>query len=275
MEVAGAVVVGSLHSLLIYSMMVYSLHEGAAHKRIFRPRGPVTRAFAMWANNLCRLGAADPVYYSKNHFSHHSQFGTAEDGEFLNFVSSRRYWPTMLPFAMFLNYSDFVVHRPLFITKALLRSMAVSLVYHGIYAGAMLALYGAAFPFIALMVVTPHVGFFVDRLRHFSEHNLMPLDHRNGARSFGLGFWGMLIGGGPWGQPCHLIHHMFPAVPWYAQLMLHRKLKPVLTGRQREQFLLRPVIGFPLLYFRLLREPHRFAESAAHAATDESIPAGI
>lgn len=261
-EVAAAVAVGALHSLLIYSMMVYSLHEGAAHKRIFRPHGPITRALAVVANNLSRLGAADPVYYAKNHSSHHSQFGTAEDGEFLNFVSSRRYWPTLLPFAMFLNYSDFVVHRPVFITRPLLRSMAVSLAYHCFYAGAMVALYGVVFPFVALVLVTPHVGFFVDRLRHFSEHNLMPLDYRNGARSFGLGFWGMLIGGGPWGQPCHLIHHMFPAVPWYAQLILYRKLKPLLSDRQREQFLLRPIIGFRLMYCRLLREPRRFAQSS-------------
>jgi fatty acid desaturase len=265
--VAVAVVAGSLHSLVIYSMVVFSLHEGAAHNRIFTPRGAVTRAMAALANNLCRLGSADPVYYANNHRSHHSKFGTEEDGEFLNFVPAKRYWPTLLPFAMFINYNDFVVHRPMFITRALLRSMAVSFTYHVVIGLAMWALYGFWFTVIALMLVTPHVGFFVDRLRHYSEHNLMPLDHKNGARSFGLGFWGLLIGGGPWGQPCHLIHHMFPVVPWYGQLILHRKLKALLTPRQREQFLLRPVIGFPLVCFRLLRESQRFADSVAHEAS--------
>jgi fatty acid desaturase len=125
------------------------------------------------------------------------------------------------------------------------------------------------FTFVALVLVTPHVGFLVDRLRHFTEHNLMPLDHRNGARSFGLGFWGMLVGGGPWGQPCHLIHHLFPAVPWYAQLILHHKLKSLLTDRQRGQFLLRPVVGFPLMYYRLLGEPRRFADSAHRNPTGD------
>ena len=38
---------------------------------------------------------------------------TAADGEFLNFVVPRRYWLTLIPFAAFLNFSDFVVHRPL------------------------------------------------------------------------------------------------------------------------------------------------------------------
>ena len=48
------------------------------------------------------------------------------------------------------------------------------------------------------------LGFYLDRLRQFTEHNLMPLDNLNGSRSFGFGFWGMLVGGGPWGTPMSL-----------------------------------------------------------------------
>ena len=53
------------------------------------------------------------------------------------------------------------------------------------------------------LLIAPHFGFYLDRLRQFTEHNLMPLDNRSGARSFGIGFWGLFMGGGPWGQPCH------------------------------------------------------------------------
>ena len=42
--VMAAVVAGGLDSWLMYSLSVYSMHEGAAHKMIYPPRGPVTRA---------------------------------------------------------------------------------------------------------------------------------------------------------------------------------------------------------------------------------------
>jgi hypothetical protein len=82
----------------------------------------------------------------------------------------------------------------------------------------------------------------------------MPLDNWNGSRSFGFGFWGMLIGGGPWGTPCHWEHHLVASIPWYQQLMLHRFVVGLLTPRQRRQFLLQPVIGFPRLWWSLVRE---------------------
>ncbi len=69
-----------------------------------------------------------------------------------------------------------------------------------------------------MFVFLPHVGFYLDRVRQFTEHNLMPLDNPNGSRSFGIGFWGLLVGGGPWGSPCHWEHHLVPSLPWYQQL---------------------------------------------------------
>jgi fatty acid desaturase len=108
----------------------------------------------------------------------------------------------------------------------------------------------------------PHVGFLCDRVRQFTEHNLMPLDNKNGSRSFGWGFWGMLVGGGPWGSPCHWEHHLVPSLPWYEQLVLHRHLARLLTPKQRQQFLLEPVVGFPKLWWKLVRETRQFAETA-------------
>jgi fatty acid desaturase len=109
------------------------------------------------------------------------------------------------------------------------------------------------------------VGFFFDRLRQFSEHNLMPLDNQDGSRSFGLGFWGMLIGGGPWGSPCHWEHHLVASLPWYQQLVLHGYVKSLLTETQRKQFLLQPVVGYPKLLWRLLREPVQFVRTHPQA----------
>jgi fatty acid desaturase len=122
----------------------------------------------------------------------------------------------------------------------------------------MILLYGSQFTLLTLVFFSTHFGFYVDRLRHFTEHNLMPLENKNGARSFGLGFWGLLIGGGPWGQACHWMHHLVPGIPWYQQLMLHRYAVNLLTPRQREQFMLEPFFGFPKLFWRLWKEPNSF-----------------
>jgi hypothetical protein len=254
-----AILVGAVHSWIIYSVVVFSLHEGAAHDLIFPPTGRVNAILAVLANNLCRLGSADPIWYARNHKSHHAHFGTESDGEFLNFVLRRRYWLTFLPFAIFINYSDFVVHRKSRHTGSELVSIGVALTYNIVYGRAMMALYGLPFTILVLAIVFPHVGFYIDRARQFTEHNLMPLENKDGSRSFGLGFWGMLIGGGPWGQPCHWSHHLVPSIPWYQQLILHRRIVRLLTAVQREQYLIEPFIGFPQLFARLWSEPTRFA----------------
>jgi len=81
----------------------------------------------------------------------------------------------------------------------------------------------------------------------------MPLTERDGIRDLGLGFWGLLIGGGPWGQPCHWTHHLMVGVPWYNQLPLHFFIKRLVTPQQRDVFFLKPLIGFPALLLRLIK----------------------
>jgi len=257
--VVSASVAGAIHSWLIYSLAIFSLHEGAAHRLIFPPHGPISRVFHRLSVNLARLGGAEPNSYAGDHMSHHSKFGTADDAEFLNFVRPRRYWLTFLPLATYINYTDFVAHRPLAMTRDRLLSNLWAIPYHGIYIWYAWTHFGGWFTLIAYVIVLPHVGFPMDRLRQFMEHNLMPLQNRNGSRSFGLGFWGLLVGGGPWGQPCHLEHHLVPSVPWYQQAILHRYLVSLLTPRQRQQFLLAPVVGFPRLWWRTIRSASRFA----------------
>jgi fatty acid desaturase len=186
--------------------------------------------------------------------SHHLKFGTDEDGEFLNFVFPRRYWRSLLPFALISNVSDFVIHRPPTYTSSRLLSAVIAYSYNGAYGYLLYRSFGTLFAIVVMVVMLPHAGFYLDRVRQFTEHNLMPLDNENGARSLGFGFWGMLLGGGPWGSPCHLEHHLAFTLPWYGQLLLHREVRRVLTPRQRGQFLVRPVIGWPLLLWGILRE---------------------
>ena len=71
----------------------------------------------------------------------------------------------------------------------------------------------------------------------------------------------MLIGGGPWGQPCHWEHHLMASLTWYHQLVLHRFVVRQLSPAQRKQFLIQPVVGYPRLLWRLLRDPDRFARA--------------
>ena len=258
-----SLVCGSLHSYLLYTLSSFSMHEAAAHKIVFPGANPVSKALNWVAANLCRIAASEPSYYSEHHMSHHAKFGTEDDGEFLNFVLPRRFWLTLLPFAALLNYTDFIAHRPPGYTRGRIVSAVVALTYHGIYGWLMTNRFGGLFTILSFVLFLPHVGFFLDRLRQFSEHNLMPLENKDGSRSFGVGFWGLLIGGGPWGSPCHWEHHLVASLPWYQQIQLHFFVKSLLTDAQKKQFLLEPVVGYPKLLMRLWTEPGKFVAGAA------------
>jgi hypothetical protein len=258
-----AAIVGGLHSWLGYSLSIFSLHEGAAHNLIFPGTGRFTGVAAFLARNMCRLASAEPNNYADCHMAHHARFGTEHDSEFLNFVGFRRLWLILLPYGVFINFSDFVIHRPLIYTRQRLLSSLVGAIYNGVYAWLMYRAMGPLFTFLVFVILLPHVGFWTDRVRQFTEHNLMPLENKSGARSFGVGVWGLMIGGGPWGQPCHLAHHLVPSIPWYQQMALHRYLVSLLTEQQRAQFLVRPIIGYPLLVWSIVRDLHAFSRRRA------------
>jgi hypothetical protein len=259
--VAAAVITGALHSWLLYSLAIFTLHEGAAHKLIFPGNGRISRVAQFLAVNLCRLSAAEPNYYAACHMAHHAKFGTEQDSEFLNFVQPRRFWRMLLPLGTFLNYSDFVIHRPLNYTRGRAISGLVAVLYNGTYAYLLFRRFGGLFTFVVLLLL-PHVGFYLDRLRQFTEHNLMPLENKSGTRSFGAGFSGLVVGGGPWGQPCHMAHHLVASIPWYQQIALHRFMVGLLTEKQRQQFLLPPGLGFPRLLWRVVRDANAFSRTA-------------
>jgi hypothetical protein len=262
--VAAAVCTGALHSWLLYSLAIFTLHEGAAHKLIFPGNGRLSQAAQFLAVNLCRLSAAEPNYYAACHMAHHARFGTEQDSEFLNFVQPRRFWRMLLPLGSFLNYSDFVIHRPLGYTRGRVISGLIAGLYNGIYAYLLYRLFGGLFVLVVLLLL-PHVGFYFDRMRQFTEHNLMPLENKSGARSFGAGFSGLLVGGGPWGQPCHMVHHLVASIPWYQQIALHHFMVGLLSEKQRRQFLLPPGLGFPQLFWRVVRDANAFSRASGRS----------
>jgi Fatty acid desaturase len=263
--VLAAAIVGAIHSWLGYSQSIFSLHEGAAHNLIFPGTGVFSRIGQFVSRNMCRLANAEPNQYADCHMSHHAKFGTEDDAEFLNFVRPRRLWLILLPYGVFFNFSDFVIHRPLTYTRGRILSSVCAFLYNGVYAWFAYRHFGALFTIVAFVIVFPHVGFWTDRVRQFTEHNLMPLSNKNGSRSFGVGFWGLLVGGGPWGQPCHLVHHIVPSIPWYQQMALHRYLASILTDRQRAQFMVTPIIGYPRLVWTLIRDLNAAAKGGRHA----------
>jgi hypothetical protein len=182
-------IAGCLHSYLLYSMAFFTMHDGACHRVMFPTNNAFGRFLHAIGSNLCRVAGVDPVYFAKDHFAHHTKFGTENDREFLNFVFPGRYWMSLLPLAAYTNFNDFLMHRPLTYTRSRIVSAALALLYNGIYAYFMYLAFGGLFTFVAMVILVPHVGFYLDRLRQFTEHNLMPLENHNGARSFGWGFW--------------------------------------------------------------------------------------
>ena len=266
--VTAAVFAGALHSYLLYSLSVYSMHEGAAHGIIFLGQGRLAQAAGWLSGQLGRVADTEPEQYRVCHRTHHAKFGTHDDAEFTSFVRAARFWRTLLPFGAFWNHSDFVVHRPVEFTRSRRISTLIFAAYQLPYAAFVLHQYGWLSTLILFALVAPHFGFYLDRLRQFTEHNHLPLNHHDGSRNFGVGFWGLLVGGGPWGSPCHLSHHLVASIPWYQQIALHFYIKRLLTPAQRKQFLIEPVIGFPKLWWRLVSETSLHATDAAQVRRD-------
>ena len=156
-----AICIGAVHSWIIYSLGIYSLHEGAAHNLIFPGKGRVSRIASFLTTNMCRLGHAEPEHYIECHMAHHAKFGSEDDSEFLNFIFPRRLWLSFLPLGGFFNYSDFYVHR----TAAYTRSSAISgvcaSIYNGLYLFVIYHFFGVWFTVIVSLLM-PHIGFYVD-----------------------------------------------------------------------------------------------------------------
>jgi hypothetical protein len=62
-----------------------------------------------------------------------------------------------------------IIHRPPTYTRSRLISIALSLLYHGTYAYLALRMFGPVFTLLTMLVLVPHLGFYPDRLRQFTE----------------------------------------------------------------------------------------------------------
>lgn len=251
--------VSAIHGFISYSVIIFSMHEGAAHDRIILKTGWITRVLAVLANNLCRVCYADPVYYRSQHIHHHADFGTQNDAAFTNFVWPRRFLISLLPLAGALDFNDYRIHQDTKWSWSRVGSCLIGTAYAVGVAAFMIPDSGLLFAVLVFGLVGPWFAFLLDRLRETTEHNLMALDTENGARNLGIGFWGLLVGGGPWGQPCHLSHHLMPALPWYQQCRLHRRLKAMMSPEQRQHFCIAPITGFPKLLLHVLRVNIQYA----------------
>jgi hypothetical protein len=267
--VAAGVLVGMAHGWIGYSFALFVTHEGAAHELIFPPRGPLTSFLNKATSQLCRLGGAVPDYYAGIHPSHHSKFATEEDAEFLNFIKPGRFYRSLIPYAGWLGLTDLSVHEPPELTRSYVESLIIALTASSLFCILSARLYGAGYAVIAVFVVAPNFAFLLDRVRQFSEHNLMPLESRSGARSFGLSTWGLFLGGGPWGQPCHLMHHLIPTIPWYQQIRLHYFARRLLSAEQRAVLSADGIVQYPLLIRWLVRETTGFMANHADIANAE------
>ena len=248
---AVAAITGALHGFLVCNIVTYTVHEGAAHNLIIQGQGRTARALRWLAHNACRFFLADPEYYTQGHGAHHRDLGTPDDGSFTQAVRGRRLLRALLPMAPFFSGSDYFPWRPQERTPSRARSVLLTNLYVGAFATAMTLRFGPLFMAVALLLIGNWLSFVLDRLRESVEHLHMPLDRELGTRELGLGLWGLLLGGGPWGQPCHLSHHLAPALPWYLQLCLHADLCRILTPAQRRQFFAAPVVGVPGLLWSI------------------------
>jgi len=246
---------GLIYGWIGYSAVIYTIHEGAAHNRIIFVRGGGTRILNFLANNFSRLYFGDPVYYREAHLRHHQYFGTEQDGAFTNFVYPKRYWTSLIPFAGMLNFNDYRIHTGQKFTKSRAVTDVLSSILCLITLGIMIGQgQGWIFSPLFILGVGYWFSFNLDRLRETTEHNLMPTDSVNGVRNFGCGFWGLLVGGGPWGQPCHLSHHLGSMLPWYSQNRLYWDIKKVLSPKQKEAFLLDGSFwAYPRLLVKILK----------------------
>ena len=103
------------------------------------------------------------------------------------------------------------------------------------------------------------MAFYLDRLRETTEHNLM-INTQYGSRNMGNCLAGMLVGGGPWGQPFHLSHHLEPALPWYFQIKMHYFLKSVLTKEQQSYYFIESTWDYLKLLKRVVKENIRISK---------------
>lgn len=244
------------HGFITYSLSTFTIHEGSGHNMIILGKSRLAKFGQLLANNTPRLFFNDPGFYGPIHVHHHKDFGTKKDAAYTNYVLSNRLVKCLMPLAGILPFNDYKIHGDTKFTKSQALSNTIGLIYTIIICRPFAQLHGRLF-FILLFLACGQLSFLLDRMRESTEHHLMPENEMNGARNFGITPTSMIIGGGPWGQPCHLSHHVHPSLPWYWQCLLHFKIKNILNAKQRKQFLYDKFLDYPKLVFTIIKERHK------------------
>lgn len=223
---------GVLHGFIGYQWVVYGMHEGAGHGLFRNRNSKIQKILNRLAFHSCRLLMADPEFYKKAHVTHHRYVGTLKDQAQTNYVHNSRVIISLLPGAGILFPNDYRIHKG--------DENTASLAISGLVGGLRLA--GEIFlltPYLewywsllALALIGPWVGLGMDRVRESVEHHMMPAHNIYGSRELGVKPMALILGGGPWGQPCHFCHHLAQDINWYQQIWLHFEVKKVMNEEQ-------------------------------------------
>jgi beta-carotene hydroxylase len=175
------------------------------------------------------LGFAFPVF-TRVHLQHHAHVNDPENDPD-HFVSTGG--PLWLIAARFFYHEVFFFKRRLWRKYELLewflsRLFLATIVFLGIHYG--FISYVMNFWFVPAFVVGMALGLFFDYLPHrpFQER-----DRWKNARVYPSPILNLLI----LGQNYHLVHHLWPSIPWYQYQAAYYATKPLLDAKGCEQSL--------------------------------------
>jgi len=175
------------------------------------------------------LGFTFPVF-TRVHLQHHSHVNDPKNDPD-HFVSTGG--PLWLIAVRFLYHEIFFFQRRLwrkyellewFLSRLVVIGVVIVCVQHGLWS------YILTYWFLAAFVVGITLGLFFDYLPH------RPFQERNrwkNARVYPSPILNLLIGG----QNYHLIHHLWPSIPWYKYQAVYYVTKPLLDEKECYQSL--------------------------------------
>ncbi len=209
-------------ALHLSGTVIHDASHNSAHKN------PIINAILGHGSALM-LGFAFPVF-TRVHLQHHAHVNDPENDPD-HFVSTGG--PLWLIAARFFYHEVFFFKRRLWRKYELLewflsRLFLATIVFLGIHYG--FIGYVMNFWFVPAFVVGMALGLFFDYLPHrpFQER-----DRWKNARVYPSPILNLLI----LGQNYHLVHHLWPSIPWYKYQAAYHATKPLLDAKGCDQSL--------------------------------------
>ncbi len=209
-------------ALHLSGTVIHDASHNSAHKN------PIINAILGHGSALM-LGFAFPVF-TRVHLQHHAHVNDPENDPD-HFVSTGG--PLWLIAARFFYHEVFFFKRRLWRKYELLewflsRLFLATIVFLGIHYG--FIGYVMNFWFVPAFVVGMALGLFFDYLPHrpFRER-----DRWKNARVYPSPILNLLI----LGQNYHLVHHLWPSIPWYKYQAAYHATKPLLDAKGCDQSL--------------------------------------